>query len=323
MKTNSLDRTSLPSSVSRLPFGRSLTRRSISAVSRASAVVSALVLAWALSGIATELKAQDQCVTVNVYSGFNPSGGGAPYSGLVGSFQTANVSFATDNAYNWHPFGLLEFGADITGVLSVAANGTYTFTLDSDDGALLYIDGSLVVDNGDPHAPQTSSGSVTLTPGLHCFEIQFFECCGGPSGVDLILPTGVSYACVGNECPLSQGYWKTHGALWPVDTLTLGSVTYTKEQLIAIMTSPSQNDASLILAKQLLAALLNIANGSDPTPLCGTIAEAHALLDGCTVPCAVDNKSQSALFQAMVNTAAVLEMYNTGVLTPGCTSSIP
>jgi hypothetical protein len=134
-------------------------------------------------------------INVNVYSGFNPSGGGAPYGGLVGSFNASAVTFASDFGYGWHPFALFDFGADITGALAVPANGTYTFTLDSDDGSLLFIDGALVVDNSNPHSPTAISGTATLSAGTHPFEIQFFECCGGPSGVDLILPLGVSYAC--------------------------------------------------------------------------------------------------------------------------------
>lgn len=137
-------------------------------------------------------------ITVNVYSGFNPSGGGAPYSGFVGSLTASSVSFATAFGYEWHPFDLFEFGADITGCLNVAADGVYEFTLDSDDGSLLFIDGNLVVDNGGVHGPQTASGTATLTAGTHTFEVQFFECCENPSGVDLILPEGVSYACCAN-----------------------------------------------------------------------------------------------------------------------------
>jgi hypothetical protein len=135
----------------------------------------------------------DSALRVRIYSGFTGSGGGAPYSVLVGTLAASSISFATDYGYNWHPFGLFEFGADITGTLAVASAGTYSFTLNSDDGSLLFIDGSLIVDNGNPHAPDTASGSATLTAGTHTFEVQFFECCGGPSGVDLTLPSGVTY----------------------------------------------------------------------------------------------------------------------------------
>jgi PA14 domain-containing protein len=137
-------------------------------------------------------------VNVDVFSGFTFVGGGAPYSSLVGSFQSADIKFATTTGFNWHPFGQLSFGADMTGFLHVPADGTFTFTLTSDDGSLLFIDGSLVVDNGGPHGAFTASGSALLTEGTHSFEVQFFECCGGPSGVDLILPAGVTYGFAGS-----------------------------------------------------------------------------------------------------------------------------
>jgi len=141
-------------------------------------------------------------LTVKVYFGFQQSGGGAPYSSplVFGTLAPSDVLFGTATGFNWHPFGLLDFGADITGALAVSADGTYTFTLDSDDGSLLFIDGVLVVDNGNTHGPTAISGTATLSAGTHPFEIQFFECCGGPSGVDLILPQGVSY-CLGNHPP--------------------------------------------------------------------------------------------------------------------------
>jgi len=135
-------------------------------------------------------------VSVDVYGGHTTSGGGTPYSGLVGSFTANDVQFATNTGYAWHPFGLGAFGADITGILAVAGDGTYAFTLNSDDGSLLFIAGSLVVDNGGPHGPGIASGSAFLAAGNHPFEVQFFEDFGGPSGVDLYLPSGVTYTVV-------------------------------------------------------------------------------------------------------------------------------
>lgn len=133
-------------------------------------------------------------VTVDIYTGHFQTGGGAPFSGLVGSFTSTDVMFATDTGYAWHPFGLSDFGADISGCLNVAAEGTYLFTLDSDDGSMLYIDSLLVVDNGGGHSPQMVTGSAYLSDGLHSFRVEFFEDFGGPSGVDLWLPQGVGYS---------------------------------------------------------------------------------------------------------------------------------
>lgn len=135
-------------------------------------------------------------ITVDIYRGHTAVGGGAPYSGLAGSFTSDDILFATNTGYDWHPFGLPDFGADITGYLAVAADGTYTFTLDSDDGSLLFINEVLVVDNGGAHAPQVRSGSAFLAYGFYPFRVQFFEDFGGPSGVDLRLPPGVAYTAV-------------------------------------------------------------------------------------------------------------------------------
>jgi hypothetical protein len=120
-----------------------------------------------------------------------------------------------------------------------------------------------------------------------------------------------------NRCPLTQGYWKTHPAAWPVTSLTLGTVVYNQSQLLSILNTPAKGDASIILAYQLIAAKLNIANGSDPTPIAATIATADGLLDGCMLPCHV--KPSSSLGMQMTAAAAILDQYNNGLLTPDCT----
>jgi len=50
--------------------------------------------------------------------------------------------------------------------------------------------------------------------------------------------------------------------------------------VLALLSTTSQTDASLILARQLIAAKLNVANGSDPTPIASIITHADALLAG-------------------------------------------
>jgi hypothetical protein len=132
-------------------------------------------------------------INVDIYGDFKDTGGGVPYWNYVGSFSSPDVMFATNTEYNWHPYGLSRFGADITGFLQVVTTNSYTFTLHSDDGSVLYIDGNLAVYNGDPHGPTAASDTVSLSEGIHEFEIQFFEDFGGESGVDLYLPEGVDY----------------------------------------------------------------------------------------------------------------------------------
>jgi len=77
----------------------------------------------------------------------------------------------------------------------------------------------------------------------------------------------------------------------------------------------------LILADQLIAAWLNMANGSDPSPVTATIADANKLLEAGPIPENVD--PSSPLGQKMVSDAAILDNYNNGLLTPTQTASIP
>ena len=120
----------------------------------------------------------------------------------------------------------------------------------------------------------------------------------------------------GDKCPLGSGFWKNHPELWPVTSLTLGTVTYDQAQLLTILNASTKGDASLILANQLIAALLNQANGAQSGPLCSILGDANSLLDGCTLPCKV--KPSSVQGKTMVNAASMLEAYNESLLTPGC-----
>jgi hypothetical protein len=107
--------------------------------------------------------------------------------------------------------------------------------------------------------------------------------------------------------------------------MTLGSKTYTKTELLTILGTPAgrgtKADASLILAYQLIAAKLNIANGADGTPVTSTITNADLLLTGTPpfagkLPYKVNTSTSTG--HAMVNDANVLDNFNNGALTSGC-----
>jgi len=117
------------------------------------------------------------------------------------------------------------------------------------------------------------------------------------------------------------GFWKNHPELWPVSSLTLGSQAYAQAELLTLLTSPVAGDASVLLARQLIAAKLNIANGSDPTPIAGTIADADGLLSGFAgkLPYGVAPSSDTG--QAMVHDASILATFNDGKSTPTCSTT--
>jgi hypothetical protein len=122
-----------------------------------------------------------------------------------------------------------------------------------------------------------------------------------------------------SQCPLSQGYWKNHSDLWPVNQLTLGGRTYTRDELLHILNTPAKKgNSSLILAYQLIAAQLNIANGSDSAPALGYINDANSALSGFAGKLPYNVKANSSVGQSMIYDAKMLDGYNNGSLTPNC-----
>ena len=149
--------------------------------------------------------------------------------------------------------------------------------------------------------------------------------CAAPVGTNCSFDITV-LLCTTN-CPLTQGFWKNHPKSWPVATLELGTVSYTEVQLLSILaTSPGSRggaDASLILAHQLIAAKLNLANGSDPCPILSIIAAADALIDGHAIPIVPQITPNSTVGAQMVALASALDTYNEGLLTPNCAPVTP
>ena len=129
-----------------------------------------------------------------------------------------------------------------------------------------------------------------------------------------------------SNCTFTQGYWKTHArpfpGAWSVTTLTLGTTSYTQQQLLDILNAPAGGNALLILAHQLIAAKLNVAQGADPGCTASTIANADAFIGDLVVPPVGSghvNPSTELLGAQMVAASRVLDDYNNGLLcSPHC-----
>jgi hypothetical protein len=136
--------------------------------------------------------------------------------------------------------------------------------------------------------------------------------------VDNVVPANTGGSL---PCPRPQGDWK-NASVWPVTSLTLGTHTYSQTDLLKILRAPigsgNNADASLILADQLIAAKLNVANGADAAPVSASIATADALLSAYSGTLGYKVKPSSAAGKQMTAVAAELERYNTRLLTVGC-----
>jgi len=130
--------------------------------------------------------------------------------------------------------------------------------------------------------------------------------------------------CPPGSCTFTQGYWKTHGPAgcvtgnntnqWPVSSLTLGSVSYSDAQLCSIFNQPAGGNGLIALAHQLIAAKLNLANGSGCAAVATFISQADALIGNRVVP----PVGADSLTPAQTSTLTMsLDAFNNGNLS-GC-----
>jgi hypothetical protein len=145
-----------------------------------------------------------------------------------------------------------------------------------------------------------------------------------PSGVDqphLSLADSPSLGATAQQenCTLTQGFWKNHEDGWPVEELLLGGITYTKEDLLAILDTAPRGDVTYVLVHQLIAAMLSVANGADPAAIETTVTDANAWL--ATHP--LGSKPTGADRTAGEDLAMRLNDYNKGLIAPGHCGSTP
>jgi hypothetical protein len=280
-------------------------------------------------------------VTNSTLSGNSaPSGGGGIFNqGLVGRAtltigSTILASAAGANIFN-------------SGFLGTATVTSMGYDLSSDD-ASAFLNQTTDQNSTDPKlGPLVDNGGPTFTHALCTASgVPDASCTGASPAIDqgknfsgsttdqrgffrtfdnFAIPNATggdgtdigAYEVQATVCPEPQGFWKNNPAAWPVNTLTLGSQTYNQTELLVILQTPTKGDASLILADQLIAAELNIANANG-TPVASTTADADAVLSLYSGKLPYMVRPNSTNGQRMVNDASVLDNFNNGLLTSGC-----
>ena len=135
------------------------------------------------------------------------------------------------------------------------------------------------------------------------------------------LNTGGRYCAQPGVCVFLQGFWKNHPEAWPVTELQLGNVTYNQQELLSILGQPVRGNGLVLLAHQLIAAKLNIANGADGSCIHQTLADADSLIGDLVVPPVGNGYLQP---RDVAGIAGVLGSYNEGNLcAPSCDNGSP
>ncbi len=81
-------------------------------------------------------------------------------------------------------------GYRYSGYIGIPRDDIYIFTLVSDDGSRLLIDGNVVVDNDGLHGSQGLEGTVSLAAGAHEIVVEWFNKTGGADLNLLFAPAG-------------------------------------------------------------------------------------------------------------------------------------
>ncbi len=96
----------------------------------------------------------------------------------VGAIYTSSLNIPPQDFRQGFP-GVTKrlewFAIDYTGRFWIDNPGTYSFVLTSDDGARLYIDEQLIVDNDGQHPPVDETGSVSLSAGIHRIRVSYYQ----------------------------------------------------------------------------------------------------------------------------------------------------
>lgn len=94
----------------------------------------------------------------------------------VGPVPYLNFTTASDAANPfWNSGPTTRYGVRLRGRIDIPTAGSWMFTIGSDDGSRLLINGSQVINHDGLHSYSTRNGTVNLTAGAHDIEVLFFE----------------------------------------------------------------------------------------------------------------------------------------------------
>ena len=251
-------------------------------------------------------------------------------SGASAGFSIQWETLADYNLYGWSAQNAPSYRcASLSGVPGCASK----YSLGASQCVTVNVGTNLFDDCG----ASATCGPTELNCGTaYIFRAFAHNIPGGLKASDKSATTQcTTFDCGGQGCTFTQGYWKTHGPegcatgnntnSWldvvsdpanpvHVTTLTLGTVSYTDLQLCSILNTPASGNGLLALAHQLIAAKLNIANGSSATTIQSSIDAADGLIGSSVIPpvgsAYLSPSATSALLSALTN-------YNEGATGPG------
>lgn len=132
---------------------------------------------------------------------------------------------------------------------------------------------------------------IEFTNSTGGFRIAYLYAHGGEYTVKVFTPCGeltetvnvycgqttrVDFYCIPPPGTGTPGYWKNHPEAWPVEEITIGGVTYSKDAAIEEMWAKKNKDKTYTMFAALVSAKLNVLIGNPSGCVDETIADADA-----------------------------------------------
>jgi hypothetical protein len=111
----------------------------------------------------------------------------------------------------------------------------------------------------------------------------------------------------------TPGYWKNHPQAWPVNEITVGGVTYTKDQAISLLKTPGKGDKTYTLFMHLVCAKLNVISGNDDSCIAESIDNADNWM-AVNGPVGSGVAARTSAWQSISGISDLLDDYNNGFL---------
>ena len=103
---------------------------------------------------------------------------GQSWSEFAGTRIDLPIQFTDQGGSTWpiNPVGRQDnFSVSWDGYVYVPAADSYTFALNSDDGSYLWVDDTLLIDNGGDHSAREYTGTTSLSSGYHHIIVRMYE----------------------------------------------------------------------------------------------------------------------------------------------------
>lgn len=130
-----------------------------------------------------------------------------------------------------------------------------------------------------------------------------------------------------NPCQRNLTDWKNNPKDWALNSVPMKLGTklyYSKNQILDLLNRPDNGDASIVLAKALITAKFNVAQGSELSPIVLTINSAMNIIGSHRLPYDNPVLFSSPTGVQMLNLTSTLDSYNSGKLnTTTCTGTPP